>query len=219
MTSKIEAPPQERLELALAEALPKLGAALKNSENPGFKQSGKAIKYADLSAVIEAIRPVAEHGVWYRQVLHEGPDGVTIETLYTGFGTTISAGTLYMPAAKRDAQGFGSALTYARRYALQTAFGLATEDDDGNAGVKTQAEPVAQQEMPDAEYDKLIHLVGATKSNVPALLKYLAINVPNDNLRMLNQAQYGQVLDALNDKMAKLTKTETDAKAKETVDA
>ena len=130
--SKIEPPPAERLELALAEALPKLGAALKNKDNPHFKS-----KFADLGAVIDAIRPVAEQGIWFRQVLHDGPEGVTIETLYTGFGATVSAGTLYMPAAKKDAQGFGSALTYARRYALQTAFGLATEDDDGQAAVKT----------------------------------------------------------------------------------
>lgn len=141
MTTKIEAPPNERLELALAEALPKLGAALKNKDNPHFKS-----KFADLGAVIDAIRPVSEHGIWYRQVLHEGADGVTIETLYTGFGATVSAGTLYMPAAKRDAQGFGSALTYARRYALQTAFGLATEDDDGQAAVKTEAEPAKAKE-------------------------------------------------------------------------
>lgn len=210
--TKIEPLPTERLELALAEALPKLGAAAKNSNNPHFKS-----KYADLGAVIEAIRPVADHGIWYRQVLREGGEGVTIETLYTGFGATISAGTLFMPAAKRDAQGFGSALTYARRYALQTAFGLATEDDDGNAGVKTAHAETS--EMPDAEYDKLVLLVGATKSNVPALLKYLAIKVPNDNLRALNQAQYTQVLDALNDKLAKMAKDQTAASAKEMADA
>lgn len=119
------------LETALSTALPKLEAAQKNSNNPHFKS-----KYADLGAVIEAIRPIAEHGIWFRQVLHESERGVTIETLYTGFGVTISAGTLFMPASKSDAQGYGSALTYARRYALQTAFGLSTEDDDGNAASK-----------------------------------------------------------------------------------
>ncbi len=37
-----------------------------------------------------------------------------------------------MPATKQDAQGYGSAMTYARRYSLQAACGIAPEDDDGN---------------------------------------------------------------------------------------
>jgi len=206
--SKIEPPPNERLELALAEALPKLGAALKNKDNPHFKS-----KFADLGAVIDAIRPVADHGVWYRQVLHEGPDGVTIETLYTGFGATISAGTLYMPAAKRDAQGFGSALTYARRYALQTAFGLATEDDDGNAAVKTA--PKSEEEMPDAEWSKLVQLIEVTGADRGKMLKLYGVS----NLRMLDKAQYADALELLNKKLADKAKAETNAQAKETVDA
>lgn len=129
----------QKLEAALSIALPKLEAAQKNSPNPHFKS-----KYADLGAVIEAIRPIAEHGIWYRQVLLQSEKGVTIETLYTGFGATISAGVLFMPASKQDAQGYGSALTYARRYALQTAFGLSTEDDDGNAASKPEPRQKAQ---------------------------------------------------------------------------
>lgn len=214
MTTKIEAPPNERLELALAEALPKLGAALKNKDNPHFKS-----KFADLGAVIDAIRPVAEHGVWYRQVLHrqvlhEGADGVTIETLYTGFGATVSAGTLYMPAAKRDAQGFGSALTYARRYALQTAFGLATEDDDGNAAVKTGAAPI-REEMPDAEWSRLVQLIEATGADTGKMLKLYGVS----NLRMLDKDQYAEAIGLLNKKLADKARAETNAQAKETGDA
>jgi hypothetical protein len=136
--------PTEKLEAALAVALPKLQGAKKNSANPHFKS-----KYADLGSVIDAIRPLSDDGVWFRQVLHEADNGVMIETLYTGFGATISAGTLFMPADKRNPQGFGSALTYARRYALQTAFGLASEDDDGNAasqGEVARKEPPAKRE-------------------------------------------------------------------------
>lgn len=117
---------------ALAKALPELESAKKNKANPAFKS-----KYADLAAVIEALEPITKHGLWYRQQIHESAEGVTIETLYIHeSGESLSAGTLFMPATKRDAQGYGSALTYARRYSLQTAFGLATEDDDGNAAVK-----------------------------------------------------------------------------------
>jgi hypothetical protein len=44
----------------------------------------------------------------------------------------ISGGKLHVPATKQDAQGYGSAMTYARRYSLQAACGIAPEDDDGN---------------------------------------------------------------------------------------
>lgn len=204
--TKVEA--ATSLEAALAKALPLLEGAKKNAANPHFKS-----KYADLGSVIDAIRPIAEHGIWFRQVLHDSAEGVSVETLYTGFGETISAGSLFMPASKRDAQGFGSAITYARRYALQTAFGLSTEDDDGNAAVKSA--PARQTEMPDHEWARLVQLVEATSANIPAMLKHLSIVVADNNLKLLNQEQYGRVLEALNTKLAAMAKAETDAKAKE----
>ena len=45
---------------------------------------------------------------------------------------------MHVPAAKQDPQGYGSALTYARRYSLMAACGIAPEDDDGNAGAKAK---------------------------------------------------------------------------------
>ena len=49
-------------------------------------------------------------------------------------GETLECGILHVPASKQDPQGYGSALTYARRYSLMAACGIAPEDDDGNAG-------------------------------------------------------------------------------------
>lgn len=208
MNAQTKVVPQS-LEAALAIALPKLGAAKKNSANPHFKS-----KYADLASVIEAIHPIADDGIWFRQSLHESAEGVTVETFYTGFGEAISAGVLFMPADKRNPQGFGSALTYARRYALQTAFGLATEDDDGNAASAPRQE-ARKDEMPDHQRVRLMQLVETTNANVSALLKHLSISLPNDNLALLNPEQYARVIEALNDKLAKMAKAETDAKAKE----
>lgn len=127
---------------ALAKALPELDGAKKNKANPHFKS-----KYADLAAVIDALAPIREHGLWYRQHSHENADGVTVETFYIHVsGEQLSAGTLFMPAMKRDPQGFGSALSYARRYALQMAFGVPTEDDDGNAAVASMSRQEPKQE-------------------------------------------------------------------------
>lgn len=117
---------------ALAKALPEVEAATKDKANPHFRA-----KYADLGNVIEAIRPVAKHGLWFRQSPVEHAGGACIETFYVhSSGEQMSAGVCYVPASKNDAQGFGSALTYCRRYGLLAAFGIAPEDDDGNAASK-----------------------------------------------------------------------------------
>ena len=57
---------------------------------------------------------------------------------------SMTFGKLHVPAVKQDAQGYGSALTYARRYSLMAACGIAPEDDDGNNAVKATRKPVAQ---------------------------------------------------------------------------
>jgi hypothetical protein len=118
---------------ALAMALPSLEAAKKTAENAQFKQGGRASKYADLGSVLEAIRPIAEFNLWFRQVSHEAENGVSVETFYIRDREELSAGKVFVPADRSNAQGYGSAQTYARRYGLQLAFGLTTEDDDGSA--------------------------------------------------------------------------------------
>jgi len=97
-------------------------------------------KYADLTSVIEAIKPaLVKNGLFFIQKPEPCERGVTIETIvgHSG-GEAMSLGSLFVPANKNDAQGYGSALTYARRYALVTAFGVPVEDDDGNAAVRSQ---------------------------------------------------------------------------------
>lgn len=198
----------------LAQVLPTLGAVYKNKKNPAFKSS-----YADLSAVLEAIAPIAEHGLWFRQVPVQIDGGIGIETFYVHeSGAELSAGITPVPVNKNDAQGLGSAMTYGRRYGLMTAFGLSSEDDDGNAAARGRSQRGAvspSQPMPDHEWAKLVQLVQASQANIPALLKYLKIGLPNDDLRLLDQDQYVRVVEALNDKLSKLAKAETDAKAKE----
>ena len=71
----------------------------------------------DIGAVIEAVKPaLIKHGLFFTQHPHPSEEGVTVETvLHHASGESVSLGSLYVPANKRDAQGFGSALTYARR--------------------------------------------------------------------------------------------------------
>jgi len=114
---------------ALVKAQKAFGPALKSSTNPHFKS-----RYADLSACVEAvIDALNNNGIALIQQNQPSPDGVIIETIFLHeSGESLNCGQLFVPANKHDAQGFGSALTYARRYSLMAACGIAPEDDDGN---------------------------------------------------------------------------------------
>lgn len=119
---------------AFVKAQTAFGPALKTSSNPHFKS-----KYADLAACVEAvIEALNSNGIGLIQATHECDSGVIVETqLWHESGEMISAGKLHVPAAKQDPQGYGSALTYARRYSLMAACGIAPEDDDANAATAT----------------------------------------------------------------------------------
>ncbi len=118
------------LSSSLVRALAEIGGAAKDKVNPHFKS-----KYADLASVVDAIKPIlAKHGLAFTQGTEPSEGGVVVETfVWSADSEPHSLGKLYVPANKQDAQGFGSALTYARRYSLMTAFGVPAEDDDGNA--------------------------------------------------------------------------------------
>ncbi len=123
---------------ALVKAQKAFGPALKTSSNPHFRS-----RYADLSACVEAvIDALNNNGIAMMQRVTPSDTGVIVETmLIHESGETISNGQLHVPASKHDAQGYGSALTYARRYSLMAACGIAPEDDDGNAASKRPATP------------------------------------------------------------------------------
>jgi len=131
---------------AMASAFAEIEAATKDKTNPHFKS-----KYADLGSVIDAIKPpLIKYGLFFTQRSHPAENGISVETvLHHSGGGEMSLGTLFVPANKQDAQGFGSALTYARRYGLMTAFGVPAEDDDGNAASKAQARPTTGETPPE----------------------------------------------------------------------
>ena len=126
-------PVGKQIAAAFVKAQLAFGPALKSSTNPHFRS-----KYADLSACVEAvIDALNKNGIGLMQRTYECKDGVMVETVFIHeSGEVMECGLLHVPASKHDAQGFGSALTYARRYSLQAACGIAPEDDDGNAASK-----------------------------------------------------------------------------------
>jgi hypothetical protein len=123
-------PIQKNIAAAFVKAQRQFGPALKTSTNPHFKS-----KYADLANCIEAvIEALNANGIGLMQRTYECKDGVLVETVFIHeSGEVMECGMLHVPAGKQDPQGYGSALTYARRYSLLAATGLAPEDDDGNS--------------------------------------------------------------------------------------
>jgi hypothetical protein len=109
--------------------------ALKDKTNPHFKS-----KYADLASCVDAVlEALNDNGIAMVQRTHPDDTGVTVETVFIhSSGESMECGKLHVPAAKQDPQGYGSALTYARRYSLMAACGIAPEDDDGNAAMKAK---------------------------------------------------------------------------------
>ena len=123
----METPIGPKIAAAFVKAQAQFGKALKTSVNPHFKS-----KYADLSSCIDAVvGALNANGIGLMQRTYECKDGVMVETIFVHeSGEVMKCGLLHVPASKHDAMGYGSALSYARRYSLLTASGLAPSDDD-----------------------------------------------------------------------------------------
>jgi hypothetical protein len=120
---------------ALAVAQAEMGPALKQSNNPHFKA-----KYADLGNVMEACLPALNrNGIAVVQPIGQDETGPYVKTiLLHASGETMDFCRCPLIVNKDDMQGFGSAVTYARRYGLMAMAGIAPEDDDGNAAVSSR---------------------------------------------------------------------------------
>ena len=132
---------------AFVEAQKEFAPALKTSTNPHFKS-----RYVDLAGCVEAvIDALNTHGIALIQKTHDCENGVKVETIFMHeTGEQISGGLIHVPADRQNPQGYGSALTYARRYSLMASCGIAPEDDDGNAAsTKSMADKLPQRKAPE----------------------------------------------------------------------
>lgn len=169
---------------ALVKAQKNFAPALKTSTNPHFKS-----QYADLAACVEAvIDALNDAGIALVQRCHECDSGVMIETVFLHeSGESLEAGRLHVPASKADPQGYGSALTYARRYSLMAACGIAPEDDDGNAATRPPSKAAAKPRAGMEQNSVIDHLAAISGSGSLDELKntygdaYRAAKASNDS--------------------------------------
>jgi hypothetical protein len=114
-------------------------AAIKDGVNDAFKRNGKGSAYATLDSVIDAVSDaLLSNGILYTQPTEIREDGrLVLHTRFIHESGQWLGGVYPIHPVKNDPQGEGSAVSYARRYALMALAGIAPEDDDGNAATKT----------------------------------------------------------------------------------
>ncbi len=188
-----------KLAEALAKAQKHIDGAKKGAVNPHLRS-----KYADLSSVWAACRDaLADNGLAVTQHMADmGAPGAVkvVTTLMHASGEWLSGETV-MPVTKQDAHGYGSAITYARRYSLAAMVGVSPEDDDASAAVshaapeaKAQQKPIAKAEPKKAD--------GPVRDSQAAKELYAAISGAK------SLAELAKVGNTINKRKAELTKAE-----------
>jgi ERF superfamily protein len=200
----------------LAPAVVAAQAEMTNAPKDTKGQVGNQIRfYTDLPTITDHVRPIlAKHGLGYVQFpcnTLTGHVGLTTRLIHAS-GEWLE--DEYSMPAGQGAQGVGSALTYARRYALMALLGIAADDDDGAAA--SQGQPKAARRPTQAQGGKTVTPAQLTKLGVSfgengikdrdARLAYVATIVghPVESSKDLTTTEAGQVIDALEARRTRL---------------
>ena len=165
----------ENIAMALVKAQMNMTKAAKTAANPHLRS-----KYADLGSVMDACVPALnEAGIAVLQPAGEDTTGRYVETIFIHgeSGEQLSC-KVPLIVQKNDMQGYGSAVTYARRYGLMTMAGIAPEDDDGNAAASA---PPRQQKQ--RKPDPVVETPQATDAEVKAASDAIAGKSDADMLK------------------------------------
>lgn len=185
------------LSKALTQVQGSVEGAVKGKVNPAFKS-----KYADLTSVWEACRePLVMNGLSVVQFPGEMVDNrMTLTTQLSHESGEWMRCTLSIPLTKADAQGYGSAVTYARRYALAAVVGVCPEDDDGNAASRGTARNDTRNEdrITEAQRVELMALAAGKNTDMKAFCTFYKI----DALPELPASKYAHAKAALTRKEA-----------------
>jgi len=186
------------LSAALSKAQMIMEGAIKGKVNPAFKS-----RYADLSSVWDACRePLASNGLSVIQMpgrVEGGQMSLTTQINHAS-GEWIRE-TMTIPLTKNDAQGYGSATSYARRYALAAFVGVSPDDDDGNGAVRgstpaNDSSPV--KAISDAQYAQLTTLAEHSGADLKGFCAYFK----TDAVKNLAADQFERAKAMLEKKLA-----------------
>jgi hypothetical protein len=176
---------------AMVAALGELQNVAKNALNPHFKN-----KYASLDAILDAVRPIlTKHGLALSQepLMEEGRAGVLTRVIHSSGEARES--TLLLPVQQNTAQGIGSAITYARRYAISSILGIAADDDDDGqvassppkrfTTAPTPLRSVETKEVVRRAEAEVIGQAGSPVASAPVKKDFTYEEKPNDDLKEL----------------------------------
>jgi len=150
---------------AIAKAQGQIKGASKDANNPFFKS-----KYADLASVWDACRgALSANGLAVIQSPSAIGTSVSVDTLLTHSSGQWIAGTVSVTGKEDTPQAIGSAITYLRRYALQSFVGVAPEDDDANAASAKSHTVKAAPVAPKGYVDWLSDLNAVADEGINAL--------------------------------------------------
>jgi len=186
---------------SLAAAQINMGKALKQSSNPHFRS-----KYADLGSVMDACLPALnEHGIAVIQPTGEDEQGRFVETIliHGESGEQLSC-RVPLIVSKNDMQGYGSAVTYARRYGLMAMAGIAPEDDDGNAAAKAAPKQEPPKPISAEQFQEMNDLIFDTETDEVKFCAYWKV----DELNQMNAKQAADAIAMLKKKKAQAPKEE-----------
>ena len=163
----------------LLEVQKKIGAIHKDSTNPFFKSH-----YFDINALLEAVKPVlSEQGLVLLQPLTNINGASAIKTILMDTETGESLEFETPLTQNPDPQKMGSAITYFRRYSLQSLLGLQAQDDDGNK---------ASGKKPEKKVDEPERKKATSKKFIPEKSKDVARNRIQKGFDLLNFSQKNQ---------------------------
>ena len=151
----------DKIAAALVKFQGEVESPKKSVENDAFKKGGKALKYADLDAIIKTVTPaLAKNGLSQHQFTDTDIENkavkITTMILHES-GQYFFGDTLVLPAesfGKFNAQTVGSAITYGRRYSLSAILGIASENDDDANGISGQDKADKQNNQQPKTYNK-----------------------------------------------------------------
>ena len=189
---------------ALASAQMNMGKALKQANNPHFRS-----KYADLGNVMDACLPALnEAGIAVIQPAGEDEHGRFVDTiLIHGESGESLASRVPLIVQKNDMQGYGSAVTYARRYGLMAMAGIAPEDDDGNAASKAAPKREAPKKVSAEQFQTIKGLLDVTGTDEPKFCEFVKVG----DLHDMTATQAADAIAMLNKKKSKLAEMKAEA--------
>lgn len=177
-----------KLSEALSKAQSEMGGAVKDSKNPFFKSS-----YADLTSVIKSIKePFANNGLAFVQFPINGDKAVGVVTRLMHSSGEWLESEYTLPLVKNDPQSAGSAITYARRYALSAMVGIPAVDDDAELAMVRSTGITTEQA------EEISKMITDSKSDVFKFLKVFKVEQVAD----LSAQQYEQAHKMLAKKLS-----------------